>query len=113
MADKNNTMGERIRELLERKNLTQKDLANKAGITEAATSHYIKGDRIPRSTVLTKIAIALDTTPEYLLEGIPSDARGELGYAKRLIARNVEQMSKKEKLELIEILMGGDNEKRT
>ena len=101
-----NNMGERIREILEKKAMTQRDLANKAGITEAATSHYIKGDRVPRSAVLTKIAIALDTTPEFLLEGIPSDVKGELGYAKRLIARNVEQMSKKEKLELIDILMG-------
>ena len=108
-----NTMGERIREMLEQKNMTQKEIAIKAGITEAAMSHYIKGDRVPRSTVLTKIAIALDTTPEYLLEGIPTDARGELGYAKRLIARNVEQMTKSEKMELINILMGDDDESRT
>ena len=106
-------MGERIREMLEQKNMTQKEIAIKAGITEAAMSHYIKGDRVPRSTVLTKIAIALDTTPEYLLEGIPTDARGELGYAKRLIARNVEQMTKSEKMELINILMGDDDESRT
>ncbi|WP_026525090.1 helix-turn-helix domain-containing protein [Butyrivibrio sp. MB2005] len=108
-----NTMGERIREMLEQKNITQKDLAKKAGITEAAMSHYIKGDRVPRSTVLTKIAIALDTTPEFLLEGIPNDVKGELGYARRLIARNVEQMSKKEKMELINILMGDEDEKRS
>ncbi|MBQ8138999.1 MAG: helix-turn-helix transcriptional regulator [Lachnospiraceae bacterium] len=103
-------MGDRIRQLLEKQNMTQKELATKAGVTEAAMSHYIKGDRVPRSTVLNKIAISLDTTTEYLLEGIPSDARGELGYARRLIARNVEQMTKKEKLELINILMGEDNE---
>ena len=107
-----NTMGDRIREMIETKGLTQKDLATKAGITEAAVSHYIKGDRIPRSTVLSKIAIALDTTPEFLLEGVPNDVKGELGYAKRLIARNVEQMTKDEKMDLINILMGGDNDQK-
>ncbi|SHN64519.1 Transcriptional regulator, contains XRE-family HTH domain [Butyrivibrio hungatei DSM 14810] len=105
-----NTMGERIRTMLYEKGMTQKDLATAAGITEAAVSLYIKGDRVPRSTVLSKIAIALNTTPEYLIEGIPNDVKGELGYARRLIARNVEQMTKSEKMELINILMGADDD---
>ena len=54
------TMGERIKELIEKKGLNQKVLAETVGCTEAAISHYIKGDRVPRSSVLTKIAIALD-----------------------------------------------------
>lgn len=106
----NINMGERIRKMIEEKGITQKELANSAGITEAAVSHYIKGDRVPRSTVLSKIAIVLNTTPEFLMEGTPSDSKGELGYAKRLIARNVEQMTKSEKMELINILMGVDDE---
>ena len=105
----NNMMGERIREILERKGMSQKELAIKAEITEAAVSHYIKGDRVPRSTVLARIATAMGTSSEYLLDGIPSGGKEELGYAKKLIARNVEQMTRKEKLELIEILMGKDD----
>jgi transcriptional regulator with XRE-family HTH domain len=88
----------------------QKELALKVGCTEAAISHYIKGDRIPRSSVMTKIAIALDTTSDYLMEGIPTDVTGELDYAKKLIARNVTQMSNSEKREIINILMGDDDE---
>ncbi|MCD8110660.1 MAG: helix-turn-helix domain-containing protein [Clostridiales bacterium] len=103
-------MGNRIKNLLEKKNMSQKTLAEKTGCTEAAISLYIKGSRIPRASVLTKIAIALDTTSDYLTEGIPTDATEELGYAKKLIARNVTQMTTAEKKEIINILMGDDDE---
>lgn len=54
------SIGVRIKSLLDKKGLTQKELANAVGCTEAAISHYIKGDRVPRASVLSKIAIALD-----------------------------------------------------
>ena len=104
------TMGERIKELLEKKGITQRELAERTGCTEAAVSHYIKGDRIPRASILTKIAIVLETTSDYLMEGIPVEVKEELGYAKKLIARNVSQMSKAEKKEILDILMGGDDD---
>lgn len=103
-------MGIRLKELLEKKGITQTELAERVGCTNAAISHYIKGDRVPRASVLTKIAIALDTTSDYLMEGIPTDVTDELDYAKKLIARNVTQMSKAEKREIINILMGDDDE---
>ena len=104
------TMGERLKELIDKKGISQKELAEKVGCTDAAISHYIKGDRVPRASVLTKIAIALDTTSDYLMEGVPTDVTGELDYAKKLIARNVAQMSNSEKREIINILMGDGNE---
>lgn len=104
------TLGERIKKLLTENNMTQRQLAKKAECTEAAISHYIKGDRVPRSRVMTAIAAALGTTSDYLIDGIPSDMQSELGYAKKLIARNAEHMSKDQKMEIINILMGGDNE---
>ena len=103
-------MGTRLKELLEKKRISQTELAETVGCTNAAISHYIKGDRVPRASVLTKIAIALDTTSDYLMEGIPTDVTDELDYAKKLIARNVTQMSKAEKREIINILMGDDDE---
>lgn len=102
------TIGERIKEKLSYCHMSQKELANEAEITEAAITHYIKGDRIPRAIVLGRIASALKTTPEYLLNGTPQDLSEEILQAKTLIARNVSQMSKKEKLEIMEILMGKD-----
>ena len=104
------TMGTRISELLEKKKMTQKQLSDKAGITEAAISLYIRGERTPRANVLNKLAEALDTTTDYLLKGITPDAKEELGYAKKLIARNYTQMTKEEKIEIIKLLMGDDDE---
>ncbi len=103
-------LGVRVKDLLGKKGMTQKQLADRVGCTDAAISHYIKGDRIPRSNVLTKIAIVLDTTSEYLLNGTPTDSTEELDYATRLIARNAHHMSKADKKRIIDILMGDDDE---
>ena len=103
-------LGDRIKSPLLQKGMTQKQLAQEVGCTEAAVSHYVKGDRVPRSSVMTKIAIALGSTSDYLTEGIPQDTKSELGYAKKLIARNAEHMSSAEKMEIINILMGDGRE---
>ena len=92
--------------MLKSRRLTQKELAEKAGVTEAAMSHYIKGDRTPRSTVLARIATAIGTTSDYLLEGDPQNRVDEINYAKRLIARNVDQMTNAEKREILSMLLG-------
>lgn len=105
MAD---TFNERLALLLQQKNMTQKDLAARAGVTEAAMSHYLKGDRTPRASAITRIAEVLGTTVDYLMSGNEVDSTGEISYAKRLIARNVHQMSKDEKMDIIKILMSGD-----
>ncbi len=101
-----NQFSTRLRELIEAREITQKELAVRSGVTEAAMSHYVKGDRTPRSAVLSRIATALNTTSDYLMEGIPQDYVNEIGYARRLIARNVDQMTAAEKREILSILLG-------
>lgn len=99
----------RIMELLSERNMTQKELAQAAEITESAISHYIKGDRVPRGVTLMKIARALETTTDDLLQcDNLYDKDSELKIVKTLIARNATQMSKAEKLELMGILMNED-----
>ena len=105
MAD---MFSKRLSVLLQQRNMSQKALAIKAGVTEAAISHYLKGDRTPRALALARISEALGTTTDYLMGGDEADSVGELNYAKRLIARNVHQMSQEEKLDLIKILMSED-----
>ena len=99
---------ERLSELLMEKNMTQKQLAEKAGITEAAVSHYLRGDRKPRSPVLLRIANALDTTPEYLSGRSTENPEEDIAQAGRLIARNVHQMTREQKLEIISILLSDE-----
>lgn len=96
---------ERLADLLQQKHLTQKELAEKAGVTQAAMSHYVKGDRYPRASVMSRIAEVLDVTVEFLVNGADKNAEEELAHATRLIARNVEQMTKEQKMQIISILM--------
>lgn len=103
-------LGERIKSILEMKQMKQSELAKRANCTEAAISKYIKGERIPRASVLSKIAVALDTTSDFLLEGTPADTKEEIIYATKLIARNAKQMTNIEKKEILEILLGEESE---
>ena len=97
----------RIVELLSERNMTQKELAEAAGLTESAVSHYVKGDRVPRGANLIKMARALETTTDYLLnEDDNKNIQGDMKVVKTLIARNASKMTKEEKMELLSILLG-------
>ena len=101
-------LGDRLLALLHDQHLNQKQLAQKVGVTEAALSHYIKGDRVPRSTILARIAAELGTTSDYLMTGTPAQVADGFPEARRLIARSVRQMTMAEKKELINILLGDE-----
>ena len=110
MKEKDNAaaFNERLAVLLKQNGLTQKELAIEAGVTEAAMSHYLKGDRHPRASVLARIAGALDTTTDYLITGNEDAPLDEIKQATCLIARNADQMTKQQKMEIIDILMSDD-----
>ncbi|MGL4914477.1 MAG: helix-turn-helix domain-containing protein [Romboutsia sp.] len=48
-------------------NLKQKELAQKANITEASLSRYENGIREPKSAVLSRLSEALEVSTDYLL----------------------------------------------
>ena len=60
-------LGQRIVELREEHDLTQKELAAKANITESAISYYVKGVRTPSGEILSRMAETLSTTTDFLL----------------------------------------------
>lgn len=96
----------RIAELLAQQKITQKELARRSGITEAAISRYIKGDRAPRGVNLMKIADALGTTTDYLLShDTLNEVEDEKKIVKTLIARNASKMTAEERMELLRILL--------
>ena len=102
-------MADRITELLHERGMTQKELASVANITESTVSHYIKGDRVPRGVNLVKVAKALETTTDYLLEDDSGfDKKNDLKLAKTIIARNAKEFTKSDKMELVSLLMGDD-----
>ena len=57
-------MGKRIRDLRQRRGLTQRELAELSGLSESALRSYELGDRFPKSTHLLSIARALKVRPE-------------------------------------------------
>ena len=97
-------LGLRIAEFLQKKGMTQKELSERIGVTEAVISRYISGDREPKPEMLANIATALHTTSDFLL-GIEND---EFNHSRirRMIARNASNMTEQEKRELINALFG-------
>ena len=73
----------RLAELLKRRRMTQRDLADEAGITASAVSRYVNGSREPHLSALIAICEALGTTPNELLGFGVVDAH----YAERRGAR--------------------------
>lgn len=55
-------IGENIRNIRKKKNLTLKDLGNIINLSEQAIGQYERGERQPNISILNKIAIALDVS---------------------------------------------------
>jgi transcriptional regulator with XRE-family HTH domain len=64
-----NSVGQRIKELRVKLNLTQKELADKIGMTYVQIGRYEKRGAKPSADVLNRLADALDTTNDYLMNG--------------------------------------------
>lgn len=63
-----------LRMLIAKRGITQKELAEEAGMTEAAISRYCNGKRVPNLVTAAALASALDCTVDQLMgrEPIPS-----------------------------------------
>lgn len=53
--------------LLEEKNITQRELAEKINVTEVTISRYLSGERSPRIEIVNKIADFFNVSIDYLL----------------------------------------------
>lgn len=74
----------RLAELLTERNLTQLEIAARIGVTRAAMSRYVSGEREPRFVTLVRIAEELDVHIDELIctEGDSVET------ALRIVARN-------------------------
>lgn len=64
------SIGNRIKELLNKHDISQKDLARYIGTTETSISRYVNDEREPVAKILYKIARELHTTTDYLISGV-------------------------------------------
>lgn len=94
-------IGERIAFYLAQSGLSQKELAERSGVTEAAISRYIRGLREPRAITVAAIARALGVSVNDITE---TDA-GDLDEAFQMVARNAEDIPEERRKQLIKILL--------
>lgn len=66
-------LSKRIKELRQEKNLTQRQLAEKANTTATSISAYEKGKKTPSIEVLCNIANALETSVDWLCGNLISE----------------------------------------
>ena len=50
------------KDIMKKQNITQKELAERAGITEVSVSRYMNCSRVMKVTTITKIAYALNVS---------------------------------------------------
>ena len=112
MENRNDSLGTRISNLLEQQGLSQRELADKIGVTEVSMSRYIRGDRTPKGPIISNIAKVLHTSSDYLLGQEVENEDPELVYyrTQRAIARNAKNWSKKQKANLVNALFDVDEE---
>ena len=93
---------ELVKRIMKTNNLSQKDLAGMAGVTEAALSRYLSGERQPRADKSANLATALGTTSDELMgRSIAPPGPAELV---RIVARNAGSIPDSVKLKLIRLL---------
>lgn len=62
-------IADNLRYLLDEKHLSQRELAEKSGITEVTVSRYINGTRIPNGNTVVKLSDALECSCDDILKG--------------------------------------------
>ena len=60
-------IGEKIKTVLFYRNMTQKELAQKIGVTEVTMCRYCKNERDPQTETVVKICHALNISADWLL----------------------------------------------
>lgn len=94
----------RLEALLQVRGMTQLELAARVGVTRAAMSRYVSGDREPRFVTLVRIAEELDVSVEELVpsEGDPVQS------ALRIVART--PLTEEQRAQFRKVLDQGDIE---
>lgn len=60
------TFTKRLNEMIKEKGISQRELADRAHVTEVSMSRYVNGARPPRIDAMGRMEQALDTTMDYL-----------------------------------------------
>lgn len=99
---------ERVKRLMERDNISQKELAKLSGISEASVSRYLSGDLRPRMDILANIAKVFNVSTSYLVGEMDNAVQPD-AYEETLcvVTRNKSKLDDAQKAEIIKVLFGG------
>jgi transcriptional regulator with XRE-family HTH domain len=103
-----NQLGSRIMELRRAKNWSQSELAAKVEVSYAQIGRYETKDAQPPAKVLKKIADALDSTVDYLVNGGTEDkAKASLNDAEVIrYFKEVDALPQEDKSALLRVIAG-------
>lgn len=103
-----NKLGFRIIELRKAKNWSQSDLAGKVGVSYTQIGRYETKDAQPPAAVLKKIADALDSTVDFLVNGNSEDkAKASLVDAEVIrYFKEVDTLPAEDKTALLRVIAG-------
>ena len=81
---------EKVKELMKSQNMTQKELADRSGITEASISRYLNGDRTPRIDIIINFAKVFKVDVDFLISDDEEIKKMEDSYTecRTVLARN-------------------------
>ncbi len=99
---------EKVKRMMADRNMNQKELSEKSGITRASICRYLQGKRRPRIDVVVNFAKALGVEPEELLDE-NEVVLSPMEAIKMCLARNGGELTDEEKKELAEMIMGKED----
>lgn len=99
------TWREKVSQLMNERNINQKQLSQLSGITESSISRYLHSSQRPRMDIVVNIAKVLHVETEYLLD---EEEKSESAYNSiaTAIARKGNELSAEEKNQLIALILG-------
>jgi transcriptional regulator with XRE-family HTH domain len=99
---------ERVFKLMERDNISQKQLSELSHISEASISRYLSGKSQPRMDIASNIAKIFGVSTSYILGETDQESQKD-AYNETLciVARNKTKLTDEQKANIIKLLFGG------
>lgn len=97
---------ERFRALRKARGFSQAELAEAVDVHFTQVSRYERGGARPNAETVTRLARALDTSVDYLMNGTTDDVAADAGLERELIARlrQVQDLPREERRTVLSLL---------
>ena len=99
-------LSQRLRTLRKQRGISQAALAEQTNVHFTQISRYERAESKPNAEAITRLATALDTTVDYLMNGTTDDLATSAGLEKEIISRfkEVQLLPSEEKRTVLSLL---------